>query len=271
MNKSTATTQTPQSSVYRRAEKIYGFTIEARDGEVGKVKDLYFDDQDWTICYLIIDTGPWILGRKLLFSPDGLASPRWDEKIFPVDLTKEEVKKSPDIDLEKPVSQQNLVDLHEYYEWPSRSYLPLDATMYPVITPHPINSIQGKRDEFNTAQQAQAPSYPHLRSTKEVIGYSIQATDGKIGHVDDFFIGDTDWTIRYMLVDTKDWLPGRKVLVSPMQILRVEWPTHEVYVDLTRKQIKDSPEYDPENPIEPAYELEYFRRLGFDPYWIRDA
>lgn len=259
-------TQTSKSSVYQRAESMYGFTMEAKDGAVGKVKDLYFDDQDWTIRYLVIDTGPWILGRKLLFSPDGLATPNWDEKIFPVELTKDEVEKSPEIDLEKPVSPQHLMDLHAYYEWPSWTYLPMASSMYPVLTPRPFSSNE---DKFNTPQQKQTPNYPHLRSAKEVVGDSIQAKDGKIGHVEDFFISDT-WTIRYMLVDTKDWLPGRKVLVSPMQILRVAWPTHNVYVDLTRTQIKDSPAYDPANPIEPAYELEYFRKLGVDPYWTRE-
>lgn len=239
---------TRQTSVYRRADDLYGFMLEAIDGEVGKVKDLYFDDQDWTIRYLVVDTGPWILGRKILFAPDGLATPKWDKKIFSADLTKDEVEKSPDIDLEKPVSQQNLYDLHAYFQWPLWTYIPMPAGMYPVLSPQPVGSIKDKKGEFNTPQHPEAP-HPNLRSTKEVVGYSIHAKDGHIGHVEDFLISDKDWMIHYMLVDTKDWLHDREVFVAPAQILHVEWATSEVYVDLTRKQIEERPEYVPEISI----------------------
>ena len=64
---------------------------------------------------------------------------------------------------------------------------------------------------------------PHLRSSAAVTGYHIQATDGDIGHVEDFLLDDRSWTIRFMVVDTTNWWAGEKVLIAPAWIERVDW------------------------------------------------
>ncbi len=79
---------------------------------------------------------------------------------------------------------------------------------------------------------------------KDVTGYSIQKTDGEIGHVDDFIVDDDAWTIRYMVIDTGTWLPGKKILVAPRWIATVDWKNSNVYVNLSREAIKSGPEFD---------------------------
>ena len=103
---------------------------------------------------------------------------------------------------------------------------------------------------------------PHLRSTSEVKGYSIHATDGDIGEVEDFIVDDTTWSIRYLIVDTGNWLPGKKVLLSPGWIKEIKWETSAVYVDIPVNNIKNSPEYDPSQPLSETYENDLFHYYG---------
>jgi hypothetical protein len=108
---------------------------------------------------------------------------------------------------------------------------------------------------------------PHLRSAEEVAGYHIHANDGEIGHVEDFIVGDGSWTVRYMLVDTRNWLRGRKVLVAPAWIKSVSWLEGKVDVNLTKEQIKNSPEYDPSVPVNREYETHLVEFYGLSKYW----
>jgi len=108
---------------------------------------------------------------------------------------------------------------------------------------------------------------PRLRSADEVEGYHIAASDGEIGHVETFLIDDAAWAIRYMVVDTRNWLPGRKVLVSPAWIQGISWSQNEVTVDLTREQIKNSPPYHKGQPMNREQESVLFTHYGRPTYW----
>ena len=190
----------------RRAEELYGFDIEAEDGEAGDLIGLYFDDQAWIIRYLVVDTGGWLEGRRVLLSPVAVAETRWEEKALRVALTRSQVKHSPDINLDKPVSRQQIVDLHEYYGWPG--YWGGSMTMG-TATPGVYPMIIAGADQVEEEMEEEGPSEkyrgdPHLRSSRVVAGYDIHAVDGEIGHVEDFFVSDKDWVVRYLLVDTRD-------------------------------------------------------------------
>ena len=253
----------------RRVEEVYGLDIEASDGDAGTVSDLYFDDQDWIVRYLVVDTGGWLGGRRVLISPVAVAETRWDERELRVRLTKSQVEHSPDIDLDRPVSRQQIIDLHEYYGWPA--YWGGSMTMG-TATPGVYPMIMAGIDEVEEEMREEGPSEkyrgdPHLRSARVVSGYDIHAVDGEIGHVADYLVDDKAWVIRYLLVDTRDWLPGRTVLVSPQWIERVDWAETAVHVALTKVEIETSPEYDPENPPGREYEIllyEHYERRG---YW----
>jgi hypothetical protein len=106
-----------------------------------------------------------------------------------------------------------------------------------------------------------------LQSTRQVSGYYIQAQDGEIGHVEDFIIDDDGWTISYLVIDTVNWLPGKKVLVSPCWIERIDWNASKVYIDLSREMIKRSPEYDPSKPLDRAYEEQLHQYYDRPGYW----
>lgn len=254
------------------------YSMEAADGEIGSVSDFYFSDDTWAIRYMVVDTGPWLFGRRVLISPMAFKKPVHEDRTFHVDLTKEQVKNSPDIDLDKPVSRQQETALHDYYLW--RYYWvtmpsPMPRGTSPgAVTPVPVNeqSEAGEPPRLATTEPGAEVingGDPHLRSMREVIGYHIQTTDGEIGHVEDSFVDDAGWQIRYILVDTRNWLPGRKVLIAPEWIEGVSWSNAVVTVNLTRQQVEESPEYEykPERPPQREYEARLYRHYGAPYYW----
>jgi len=246
----------------RNIKSLIGFTIGATDGEIGKVDEFYFDDQTWTIRYLIVKTGGWLLGRKVLISPAALQKPDWENEIFPVNLTKEQIENSPDIDTEKPVSRQHELELYDHYAWPYDTRL--GTGFYGGI------GMMGMMDSRIPIEESIAAQHhkdkhegdPHLRSTSEVKGYNLHATDGEIGEVEDFIIDDTTLSIRFLIVDTGNWLPGKKVLLSPNWIKDIRWEDSSVYVDIPVDAVKNSPEYDPSKPISDTYETGLFQYYG---------
>jgi hypothetical protein len=246
----------------RSIESLCGYKISAFDGEIGKVHEFLFDDEQWTIRYVVVDTGRWIPGRRVLISPAVFGQPDWDLQQFPVSLTKEQVKNSPDINVDKPVSRRHELELLKYYGispyWP---YVP--ASGYYTVPP-PVPLSKEEREELESEKNKEEI---HLRSTREVIGYHIQATDDTIGHVVDFILEDEKWVIRYMVVDTRNWLPGKKVLVSPHWIKDIRWTQTKVYVDLSKEAVKNSPEYDPSEPVNREYELRLYDYYGRPKYW----
>lgn len=227
-------------------KSLIGFTLRATDGEIGKVKEFYFDDETWTIRYLIVDTGNWLYGRVVLISPDALLTPDWENKIFPVNLTKEQVKNSPDINTELPVSRQEEIKLHTYYPWVAYwgdGSVPLTFGADPLAIGLPIAEFEEK-----LARQDDNADH-HLRSTNKVADYKISATDGEIGDVEDFILGEGKWEIDFLLIDTGTWLPGKKVLLSPKLINEINWEDSRVRVETSVAIIKSSPAYDPSQLI----------------------
>jgi sporulation protein YlmC with PRC-barrel domain len=218
---------------------MIGYAIRATDGDLGKVDEFYFDDETWTIRYMVVETGNWLPGRKVLISPVAFGKPELESRMISVNLTCAQVGNSPNIDTDRPIYLQHEAELHEHYQWPWRGgYGGTFGT-----TPLPLSS-----DKAFTEQEASASGRrddPHLRSTRQVISYHIHATDGEIGHVEDFIVDDENWAIRFLVVDTRNWLPGKKVLLSPQWIKRVEWADSSVHFDLTRESVKTSDEFDP--------------------------
>ena len=233
----------------RSLNDLVGYTIRANDGDIGKVHEFYFDDQSWTIRYVVVDTGGWLSGRKVLISPVAFDRPDWETCTFPVNLTKEQVRNSPSIDTDKPVSRQHEAELHGYYGWPVYW---AGGALFGGVQASPLLVMETVRED--EASPEEPDSDTHLRSTSQVTGNHIEATDGEIGHVEDFVVDDETWAIRYLLVDTRNWLAGRKVLVSLRWIKRVSWAESKVFVDLTRDAIKNSPEFDPDKPVTLDYE-----------------
>jgi len=252
----------------RSIKELKNYTLQAKDGEIGLVIDLYFDDDQWTVRYLAVDTGKWLPGRRVLINRLLLGQPDWESHTFPVDLTKNQVKNSPDIDLAQPVSRQVELELAQHYQWPIYWSMPGGVMYYTGLLPTEEIFATEPAQQATTITDEQVIDDPHLRSLGEVLGYYIQAKDGKIGHVEDFVVDDEVWVIRYLVIDTKNWWPGKKVLVSPQWIEAFDWQKKHVKINLSRETIKNGPEFDPATPINREYETRLYDYYGRPKYWL---
>ena len=246
-----------------KTKSLQNYQLDSLDGEIGKFLEFYFDDTHWTIRYLVADTGNWLTGREVLISPYALVAALKKENRIAINLTKKQIEESPSLNSDKPVSRQFEMEYHGYYGWPSYWGGPSTwgFSHIPASDPDLLGaSVEDVRD----------PDDRHLRSTEEVTGYHIETIDGKIGHVADFIIDDETWAIRYLVIDTRNWWPGKKVLISPEWIERVSWRESKVFVNLSRDVIKTAPDYVEEGLITRDYERGLFRHYGRDVYWAHE-
>jgi hypothetical protein len=247
--------------VLRSAKTLEGYTIAARDGEIGRVETLYFDDAMWTVRYFVVDTSRWLPGRRVLISPLSIEGVDDEEQQVGVRLTREQVENSPDIDTAKPISRQHELEYYRYYGFPYYWGGPEQLGMAPVPMAAPA--------EVAEAAAAEPAGDPHLRSTAEVFDYAIHATDGEIGHVEDFLVDDEAWAVRYLIVDTGSWWPGKKVALAPQWIERVSWGDAAVHVNVPGDTIKNGPVYDPDQPFDREHEQRLYDSYGRPRYWDR--
>jgi hypothetical protein len=240
----------------RNLSGLKGHTVGATDGKLGRVRDFYFDDTYWVVRYVVVSTGTWLAGRQVLVSPQAVDQMDWESRVLRVNLTTEQVKNSPSVDTDKPVSRRIEDELAKHFGWPLH--------WNPDGTPTKAG-IQ--RAEKQVTAGSGSPHDSNVRSTKEVTGYGIEALDGSFGHVEDFIIDD-GWGVRYLAVDTGNWLPGKKVLIAPQWIERVTWGERKVHIDLSREGIRQSPEYDPTVPVNREYETRLYDYYGRPKYWV---
>lgn len=243
------------------AKSLNGFTLAGQDGDMGTVKEFFFDDRHWTIRYLIADTGHWLPGRRVLISPYALRSVDLEAHRIAVGLTRKQIDGSPGLRTDQPVTRQFEEEFNRYYAWPNYWSGPYMWGYAPFI----------QRDPAQPAA-AIGPAHPpwdaHLGSTHDIGGFHILATDGAIGHVEDVIIDDGTWAIRYLIVDIGKWWPGRKVLIAPQWIARVDWDGAIVSISLAREAIRRSPDYVDDVRLTRDYEEALHHHYDKSGYWV---
>ncbi len=225
--------------------EILGFKLHTADDQFGSVSDIYFDDQFWTVRYIVADTGNWLPGRKVLISPASAGVPDWNNRLLPVSLNRVQIEGAPAVSEDKPVSRQIEEQLSQYFGWP-RYWAATGFTELPTGTlPHnaPGLSLEKPMDAAQRLREGRTEltGDPHLRSLKEVMGYRIKASDEEVGHVEDFVADMKDWQIRQLVVDTRNWLPGKHVLIECSQIMDIDWPAEHVSLRMTKAEIEHAP------------------------------
>lgn len=246
---------------------LNGSTILPVDEAIGKVSEAYFDDHSWTIRYLVVETGTWLSGREVLISPYSVKQPLRGDNVIEVGLTREQVRSSPPVDTHQPVSRRHEQEYLGYYGYPeywggTDLWAMGSYPMLPAPLPEDLAQVQAEHEA------AVPPEDVHLRSTANVTGHDIQASDHSIGHVADFIFDDASWAIRYVVVDTRNWWPGgKRVLIATRWIDRIEWAEAKVYTSLSQQQVRDGPEYDPSVVVDRDYETRLHRAHGRPHYW----
>ena len=219
---------------------LIGKVINAVDGEIGSVRDLYFDDQTWSVRYLVVDTGKWLPGRKVLVAPEAIVKPWHHQPAIGVKLTTEQIRSSPDIDAAIPVSRAAEELLHRHYQWTPY----WDSTIAP-IPPMPPPPPAVKEDRQDAGETAESLLDVRLRSANELGGHHVKAGDGEVGQVQDLLLDDELSRILFLVIEVKGWLFGKKVLAGPSLISRVDWATSTVHLDANCQALKTAQEYNP--------------------------
>jgi hypothetical protein len=256
---------------------LESFAIHATDGDLGLVNDFYFDDKQWVVRYLVVETGSWSESKKVLLSPISIKHLNREDKTLTVFISMDQVKHSPTIDTEKPVSLQFEVDYLGYYGYPFYWGGTSLWGGYPIPQMiAPGFSIETSDDEHGIDLQdifadVDAMRYRdqdhHLRSSNVVIGYHIEAADGEIGHLQGMLIDTETFAIRYLIINTSNWWLGHLVLVSPQWINDVSWVNSKICVDLTQQQVKGAPHFDPAITFNRENDEAIHRHYGRTGYW----
>lgn len=238
----------------RSIKDLISYPVHATDGKLGSAKDALFDDRFWTLRYLVVDTGKWLPGRKVLVSPLHLRQPEvgLPKHRFPVDLTKEQIENCPELDADAPVSRQYEEEFARYYNhdfyWIGPHAFGDAGMRYAAAEP-----TANVDEQIRHTRRVRQIEDSHLRSAREVMGYRIDALDDEFGHVEDFIMDDETWMFRLLVVDSRNWLPGKKFLVDINWIQDLDWPGEKASVRLKREKIESAPEYDPHELVNEDY------------------
>jgi len=246
----------------RNFKNLAGSTLTASNGEIGKVRELYFDDEHWKVRYFVVTTGSWLFGREILLPPSVVEGIDEIHRTLAVHLTQEEVRHSPPVESDKPVSRLYEESMHKYYGWDP--YWSLSGAGGGFGTPLVFGAIPPITGEIASAP----PVTTHLRSTGEITGYPIHATDGELGKVEDVILDDRDWNIRYLVVRPGSWPSQTHILLSPEWIERLSYEEAEVVVNLPADLIRHAPPYESDQPITREYEDQLHAHYDRQKYWI---
>jgi hypothetical protein len=243
----------------RSLKDLERYTVMASDGEVGKVLNFLLDDDHWGIRYLVVETGSFFEGHQVLIPPAAFGQTDWATQRFHLALTRDQIQLSPDASTDLPVSGQRERDQVHYFGYPgfwgNSGIWNLAGNPGPLLAAGPLLEPGAASDDN------------HLRSSKVLFGYHIQAMDEPVGHVEDFIIDDSGWNVRYLVVDTSNWWLGKQVLVSPWWASRVSWEERKVFLELSGQEIQASPEWNPEAGVNREYEARLYDYYGRPVYW----
>lgn len=248
----------------RSVKQLIGYSLRASDGSLGPVEDFFFDDRSWTVRYIVAGTGGWFKGRRVLIAPQAISLINDEARRLPVTLSRQQVQQSPGIDTAVTVARQQEEALTRCYDWPVYW---MDGVILPDIEPGTEEPTGGQAITSSGGQATATEPLSHLRSICDVSRHRVRAAGGEIGHVDDFIVDSVDWRIRYLSVDTRKWLAGKKVLLACDWIREVSWADQEVTVDIDRERIRTSPKFDPARPLNREYETQLYRYWGRQAYW----
>jgi len=248
---------------------LQGCPIAASDGRIGAVKDFLFDDRSWKLRWMVVDTGDWLPGRKVLIQPSAMAplaippKPRLpmmspgDSLEVSVNLTKQQIEASPEAREDDPVSKDMESLLYDYYGW--------DAGW--SATNLGENAIVPEAAERGAEDIETGPTGdPHLRSVASLMGYHVHASDGELGHVENLLADDGNWDIRYLVIATRSWWPGKVVQLARYAVTDIDWLDRQVKLNVTRDQVQSAPAWDPVAMTNELNEEQHHRHFGWPGY-----
>lgn len=235
------------------AQAMLDTPVDASDGSVGSLADLLVDDETWDVRYLLLQTGGWLRNRQVLMSPNMVGDARWEQNLLRLEMDRARVQASPEIDMDLPITRAEETVLARHFDW---------QPYWETVGAPPAAPQDETRDVAEIGD-----GDPSLCEVRRLLGYGIESLDGEIGHLDDLIVDDLAWVVRYLVIDTEQKWPGRRVLVATNWVDHADWEERKIRIDLIRDKIQDSPQFDPTEPVNREYERELHDYYGRTVYW----
>ena len=230
----------------RTGKQLRHGKIEAVDGDIGSLRDVYFDDRSWRTRYLVIDTAKWLFGRKVLISPEAILPSEAGFDAIRLNLTRDQIRHSPSWDTDPPVSRQYEGVLHNYYGWGAATIPPGAAIGAPLVAGAPYDVVVAPAAVDVQRDSRSADYDEHLRSMKEVVGYELTGKDGSIGYIGDFAFEFTIARVHALIVFANRIPEGPVIRVPVDKVIAIDWATAEVKTTFTRHEAITMPEWNDE-------------------------
>ncbi|HEX8949328.1 MAG TPA: PRC-barrel domain-containing protein [Dissulfurispiraceae bacterium] len=251
----------------RGLQSVAGYAVIAKDGEVGAVEEFLFDDREWAIRFIVVRTGDWLPGKKVLLPPSVLEEPDWELPKLHITIERAQLARGPILGAHEPASRMFQIDLYKHFGW-APFWLEEEYFNVPL---HPSEVSSGLSRDQEKADD------PHLLSTADTIEYRVEALNGDVGHPEDFVMDEDDWIIYYFAValDRSENVPeeetAKSVLIATEWVQKTAKEAGRVYLELDRDAVLRSPAYDPALPVDREYELELYDHYGRPRYWDQGA
>ena len=256
---------------------LIGCEVHANDGAVGAVKDFLFDDQTWKLRWVAVNAGDWLAGRRVVFLHPSAIAPlvlppkpklpmmsQGETLTLAVDLTRGQIEAGPHAHQDNPVTRDMEGLLYDYYGWDP--YWGASHFGGAVLANVESKIVEGAARRTVEAQTPPLDGADHLHAVTEFKGYAVHAADGDIGHVENLLADDSNWDIRYLVIATRNWWPGKIVQLSPYAVKDIDWFAEQVNMNVTRDQVRSAPAWDPLAMMNEASEEELHRHFGWPGY-----
>ena len=221
-------------------EQLRARQVHANDGDIGKIKDIIFDDEHWTVRFFVLDTHPWMpLSKKVLISPISILKIEENSDDIILAMSKQMVEDSPKVEDQETVSREFELRYFDHFGY---SYYWLGSHPWGDYT-YPSALTNQNMIVTNELKQNDIEKTNHLREVSEVSHYNLHASDGDKGHVHDFIWDSKGWSLKYLVVDTSNWfIGGKRVLVPCDKIDSISWEKKTVECKLSKEEINACPE-----------------------------
>ncbi|MCE5328364.1 MAG: PRC-barrel domain-containing protein [Planctomycetaceae bacterium] len=258
----TTTQATVQTLTLASMRTLASARIHAADKPIGKVEDFYFEQRNWIVRYLVLDTHVWLPGRRVLVAPAAVEDIDWSQGEVHLALSREQVRNSPSVDDKVTISREHETMLAKYFGWlPYWESRPLPESLSRSV------AAEARPEDRIELERHRKPEST-LTAYRETLQYNLAAIDGEFGSVEDFLIDPQTWEMRYVTADVGTLFHKRLVMLSTDWLADISWARRQVRSKMTQDRIRSSPPV-PE-VIDRAYEIalhEHFARPG---YWTSD-
>ncbi|PSL50806.1 PRC-barrel domain protein [Salsuginibacillus halophilus] len=252
------------------AKKLRNFGVITSDGELGKIDDVYMDEDQWVIRYLVVNRKPLLPGGKVLVSPIAVERMDINGQTIHLNVTKEELEEAPGKEEAEPITRKKELELHHHFGY--GYYWPAQGMWGSFPYPH---QLRVEAPHHQRPQELPNEEEIKVRSLKEMTGdwsgYDVEGSDGDIGTIDDVIVEDDTWNIRYISVDTGRLFSTGHAVLSSSWILHTEDEEKKVRVKMARHEVQAAPEYVPGQPLDREFEERLFDHYDQEKYWEAEA